>query len=87
MKKIVFLIGVMILLFSNNFYAHAKSSELAQENEKIWAVPQQCEIKEVEKGLLYINNDSIKYIYNSQEVCSIKEGYLTHIIDSEYLLL
>ena len=87
MRKIVFFIGVMILLFSNNFYAHAKSSELTQENEKIWAVPQQCEIKEVEKGLLYINNDIIKYIYNSQEVCSIKEEYLTHIIDSEYLYL
>lgn len=87
MRKIVFFIGVMILLFSNNFYAHAKSSELIQENKKIWAVPQQCEIKEVEKGLLYINNDSIKYIYNSQEVCSIKEGYLAHIIDSECLYL
>ena len=62
MKKIVFLIGVMILLFSNNFYAHAKSSELIQENKKIWAVPQQCEIKEVEKGLLYILYTIIIYI-------------------------
>ena len=87
MKKIALFIGVMILLFSSNFFTHAKSNGLIIENKKIWAVPKQCEIKEVEKGLLYINNDGIKYIYNSQEVCNIKEEYLTHIIDSECLYL
>lgn len=87
MKKIALFIGVMILLFSSNFFTHAKSNELIIENKKIWAMPNQSEIKAVEKGLLYINNDSIKYIYNSQEVCSIKEEYLAHTIDSNYLYL
>ena len=87
MKKLVLFIGVLILLSSNSLLLRAEDNSIIQEDNKVWTVSSECEIKEVENGLLYIENNSIKYIYRNQEICCIQEDYLAHVVDSNYLYL
>lgn len=88
MKRIIVVMSICLLSFFLSIKTNAQTNNVfIKEDNKVMAASSEFTLKETNPGKMLVKEKDIMYIYNNQEICNLKEEYLTHIVDTENLYL